>query len=327
MKRSIFLKISLVLLCLLMLVCSVSCDNGGEAGGGKPNSPDGATKLSFKSASSYDYLKTLDGKKVTINGYLATSSPVDGSFIFLMNLPLQSCPFCVPNTTELSNTIEVYPKSGEKFDYTNQAVQVVGTLEVAPDKNKPFTDPYGYQFNFKIVDATYTILKAEDMSENMAQWQKISSTDVVNDVYKMYDFVHFVCSWNTYSVKSWTDVDGKVHPGYYLYAADAINYLTKDGAQWNYGYKEVYFDAIIAEIKKIDATAYDDLVKNIEAAKALSEKAIKELMDGNYTYEHKYVEEFGTYDDIYTINKGEELMAEWQRIYTDFSDWLGSWEL
>ena len=44
-----------------------------------------AVKLSFKSAASYEYLQTLNNKQVTINGYMATSSPVDGSFIFLMN--------------------------------------------------------------------------------------------------------------------------------------------------------------------------------------------------------------------------------------------------
>lgn len=325
MKNKFLIKFGIVVLTLSLLLTFSACDNG--SGGGKQNNPDGATKLSFKSAASYDYLKTLNGQMVTINGYLATSSPVDGSFIFLMNLPLQSCPFCVPNTTELSNTMEVYPKDGEKFEYTNQAVQVVGTLEVAPDKNKPFTDMYGYQFNFKIVDATYTILQAEDLSEDMALWQKIANTEVINDVYKMYDYVHFLCAWNTYSVKSWTDADGNTHPGYYLWAADAMNYITKDGAQWNYGYKDGYFDNLIASVRAVDATAYEELVQNIEDAKALSEKAFGELTAGNYTYETKYVEEFGTTDNIYTINKGEELLAEWTQIYTFFSDWLGSWEL
>ena len=213
------------------------------------------------------------------------------------------------------------------YSITNQAVQVVGTLEVAPDKNKPFTDMYGYQFSFKIVDATYTILKAEDLSEDMALWQKIANTDVINDVYSMYDYLHFLCAWNTYSVKSWTDADGNTHTGYYLWASDAVGDITQDGAQWNYGYKEGYFDNLIAAVRAVDATAYEDLVQNIEAAKVLSEKALGELMAGNYTSEYKYVEEFGTYDDIYTINKGEELMAEWTAIYTFFSDWLGAWEL
>ena len=103
-----------------------------------------AVKLSFKSAASFEYLQTLNNKEVTINGYMATSSPVDGSFIFLMNMPYQNCPFCKPNTSQLSNTIEVYPEAKEKFSYTTSAIKIVGTMIVAEDPNKPFTDPFDY---------------------------------------------------------------------------------------------------------------------------------------------------------------------------------------
>ena len=89
--------------------------------------------------------------------------------------------------------MEIYPKKGESFSYTTQAIQVVGTLEVSESEDKPFTDMYGYEFCCKIVDATYTIIKAEDLSEDMALWQKIANTDVVNDIYKMYDYVNFLC--------------------------------------------------------------------------------------------------------------------------------------
>ena len=83
-------KLKIILsLCLVvaMLLCFAGC---------KSKETGEATKLSFQAASGYDYLKTLDGTQVTISGYMATSSPVDGSFMFLMNLPYQSCPFCVP---------------------------------------------------------------------------------------------------------------------------------------------------------------------------------------------------------------------------------------
>ena len=143
MKKQTKLTKSFLIILIISLLASsfIGCSDEGAVGD--------ATKLSFKATLEYDYLKTLDGKTVTINGYMATSSPVDGSFMFLMNLPYQSCPFCVPNTSELSNTIEVYPAKGEDFtSFTNQAIKVVGTLEVAADKNKPFTDKYGYTFNF-----------------------------------------------------------------------------------------------------------------------------------------------------------------------------------
>ena len=180
----------LLLLCLSMalMLPLVGC---GKSDAGS------ATKLSFKSAASYEDLKSLDGKTVTINGYMATSSPVDGGYIFLMNLPYQSCPFCVPNTSQLSNTMAVYAPKGDAFAYTTQAIKVVGTLVVAESESQPFTDNYGYEFSFKIVDATYTILKDEDLSADMALWQKVATSGIVEEVYKMYDYVNFVCAWNT----------------------------------------------------------------------------------------------------------------------------------
>ena len=293
----------------------------------KENNAENATRLSFKSASGYDYLKTLDGQTVTISGYMATSSPVDGSFMFLMNLPYQSCPFCVPNTSELSNTMEIYPKKGESFSYTTQAIKVVGTLEVADSKDEPFTDMYGYTFSFKIVDATYTIIKAEDLSDDMALWQKIASTDVVNDIYRMYDYINFLCAWNTYYVNNYVDQNGVTQPGYYIWPSDAQSYIYTDGAQFNYGYKDGYFDGIVKKIESADKTAFADLVANVRKAESLAKKALAELEAGNYTSEYKYLELFGHEDYVYTLNKGEELTSEMSKIYSEFSDWLGSWEM
>ena len=285
------------------------------------------TKLSFRAASGYDYLKTLDGTQVTISGYMATSSPVDGSFMFLMNLPYQSCPFCVPNTSQLSNTMEVYPKKGETFGFTNQAIKITGTLTVAENEEEPFTDMYGYEFNYKIVDATYTIIQADELSEDMALWQKIAETDVVSDIYRMYDYVNFLCAWNTYYVDSGTDENGNVVPGYYLYPTDAVYLITTDGAQYNYGYQDGYFDSIIVQIEAVDPKAFNDLVTNIRGAEALAQKALAELENERYTFEKKYLEQFSTEDLVYTLNIGEELTAEMQTLYSAFANWLGSWEM
>ena len=319
-QTKLFKTLSVLLIISVTLCSLIGCNEESD-------NADGATKLSFKSALEYDYLKTLDGKQVTINGYMATSSPVDGSFMFLMNLPYQSCPFCVPNTSQLSNTMEIYPKSGDSFSYTAQAIKVVGTLMVSESVDKPFSDKYGYKFNFKIVNATYTIIKAEDLSEDMALWQKIANSDVVTDIYAMYDYVNFLCAWNTYYVRSYTDANGNTQPGYYLYPSDAKNFIYKDGAQFNYGYKDGYFDSLIAKIEGIDKTAFADLVANIRKAETLAQKALAELDAGNYTYEYKYVEMFGKEDYVYTLNKGAELQAEMNALYKEFSSWLGSWEM
>ena len=308
-------------LAFVLVFAFVGCKDKETENGVEP------IKLSFKSAAGYEYLKTLDGEQVTISGYMATSSPVDGSFLFLMNLPYQSCPFCVPNTSQLSNTMEVYPKKGESFSYTTQAIKVVGTLVVAENEDQPFTDMYGYEFNYKIVDATYTIIKAEDMSADLALWQKIASSEVVNDIYAMYDYVNFLCSWNTYFINSYIDEKGDMVKGYYLYPSDALYYITTEGAQWNYGFQEGYFDKIVGKITAVDETAFDDLVENVRKAELLAKKALLQLEEGNYTYEYKYVEKFDSEDRVYTLTLGEELKAEMQAIYMEFSNWLGSWEM
>ena len=306
-------------ICLIALIClplSGCKENGGEI-----------TKLSFQAASGYDYLKTLDGTQVSISGYMATSSPVDGSFMFLMNLPYQSCPFCVPNTSQLSNTMEVYPKNGKAFSYTNQAIKVVGTLVVAESEDEPFTDMYGYQFNFKITDAEYTIIQAKDLSEDIALWQKIAQTDVVSDIYQMYDYVNFLCAWNSYYFNASTDENGNTIPGFCMGPEDALSMLQTEGAQYHYGYAEGYFDEIVEKIESVDPNAFADLTANVRKAETLAAKALQELENGNYTSAVEYVEPLQGESLVYTLNIGDELTEEMQTIYAEFSNWLGSWEM
>lgn len=310
---------------LVFSMCACGKATGDDKASQKPSAD--LLKLSFKAASSYDYLKKNDGCTVSINGYMATSSPADGSFIFLMNLPYQSCPFCVPNTSALANTIECYPQKGRTFDYTNQAVKVTGTLVVSEREDKNFKDMYGYEFNFKIEDADYTIISAEELGEDMALWQALAQTDVITEVYNMYNFVSFVCSWNTYYVKPFTDEEGKKHNGFYLYASDAENYLYDEEGQYHYGMADGYFDGIVSTIEKVDPEAFSDLVENVRKAEVLAEKAIKELKDGNYTSTYQHVDMFDTQDYVYTINKGDELAAEMDAIYVEFSSWLSNWEM
>ena len=62
-------------------------------------------------------------------------------------------------------------------------------------------------------------------------------------------------------------------------------------------------------------------------AEVLANKALGALENKNYTYEYKYVEKFGKEDWIFTLNKGEELTAEMQQIYMEFSNWRGSGEM
>lgn len=323
-RKSIFKSISMLVLLAFSLTILASCSKDGKSAAPDIND---VTKISFKETAGFDYLKSLDDKYVTINGYMATNSPVDGSFIFLMNLPYQNCPFCVPNTSQLSNTIEIYPEKGETFAYTTQAIKVVGKLEVAESEDKPFTDSYGYEFCCKIVDATYSVIKSEELSEEVALWQKIADSDVVNDVYQMYDYLNFLCTWDTCFVKSYTNENGEIVPGYYLYASDAERYIYSENGKYNYGYKDGYFDSIVEKIEAVDKNAFAGLVANVRKAQTIAEKALSDLENQNYTSEYKYIEKFGVEDWVFTLNNGDELSTETKEAYNEFSDWLGSWEM
>lgn len=320
-------RILVFCLCLLLVMGMTACAS--------KETETEAVKLSFKSATSYAELKKLDGQTVAINGYMATSSPVDGGYLFLMNLPYQSCPFCVPNTSQLSNTMAVYAREGKSFDYTGQAIKVTGKLVVAEDESKPFTDKYGYEFSFKIVDATYTVLTDAELTADMAAWQKIADSGLMDEMYRMYDYLNFVCKWNTYFVNSYTNSKGEVVKGYYLWPADALRYLRADGSeaysgytgQFHYGYRDGYFTELVSKIEALGMEEATVLVDNVRAAEQLAHKAVKELEDGNYTYEEKYVEKFDTTDKVYSINKGEELEREWKEVYSVFEQWLASLEM
>lgn len=321
-------KILALVLVATLLLCLVACGKNYDDALAE------ATKISFKSATSYEELKKLDGKTVAINGYMATSSPVDGGYLFLMNLPYQSCPFCVPNTSQLSNTMAVYAKNGKSFDYTAQAIKIVGTLVVAESEDQPFSDKYGYEFSFKIVDAEYRILTDDEMTADLLLWQKIADSGIMDQMYSMYDYLNFVCKWPTYYVNTYTASDGTVVKGYYLWPSDALRYLQADGSdaysgyvgQYHYGYVDGYFDQLAAKIEALGIEEASILITNVMDAKALAERALLELENGNYTFEEQYIEQFDNTDNVYTLIDGDQLSAEWADIYSVFEMWLAALE-
>lgn len=305
-------KITAVLLACIILASSlsllISCDSGSENEGG-------TQMLSFSQAQSVAEMEKLDGKQVTIIGYMSTLSPISGKFMYLMNLPYQSCPFCIPNTTQLSNTMAVYAKGNDEFEFTDRAIQVTGTLEFGD-----YTDEFGYVYSYRIKDATYSVLDSENMSAELKLWQQLASTDVVSEVYSMFEYVNFLCFWPTYTMEFESGKD-------YLYPEDAIYFIETDGAKFNYGFKSGYFDNMISTIKSVDETAFADLVKVVEDAKALCGKAYAELKAGNYSLSTEYSAYFNDGRTQYVINAAAELESEMDRIFSAFSDWISSWEL
>ena len=301
-------KIIAILLAVLMLLPTfTACSDDTDVSG--------TQLLSFSQAQSTKEMKKMDGKTVSIIGYMSTLSPISGSFMYLMNLPYQSCPFCIPNTTELANTIAVYAKSSDGFKFTDRAIQVVGTLEFGD-----YTDEFGYVYSYRIKDATYSILDTKDMDPKLQLWQQLASTDVIAEIYRMYEYVNFLCFWPTYTAEFGKGKD-------YLYPSDAKHFYQTDDAQYNYGYQKDYFSNIIATIESVSETEFTDLISNVEQAEALAKRAISELENGKYKTVPEYSGTFKDNRTQYKLDRADELKYQMDAIYSAFAKWLAGWEL
>lgn len=106
--------------CAVPDVCTVRLRQRGDRSG----------EAKLRGIRRYHTLNSLDGSCVTITGYMATLSPLDGRYMYLMNMPYQSCPFCVPNTCRLSNTMAVFVAGDTKFEFADCQMKITGALKV-----------------------------------------------------------------------------------------------------------------------------------------------------------------------------------------------------
>ena len=308
MRKEIYMKKFAALIALLICIALLATGCGST----KASSSE-ATKLSFADSASLDTLKALDGKSVTITGYMATLSPLSGEYIYLMNMPYQSCPFCVPNTNQLSNTMAVYAASGSKFEFTDRPVQISGTMRVA-DR----VDDYGYSYNYYIDDASYTAVDLSSVSQEYALYQSLAEDGVIADVNAMFDYLMFVCQWTEYT-SSYTDENGQ-QITFYLYPGDVTSILESDGLN---GYATQaspdYFPGLISRVNAVSSTGLTELTDVLSAAQAVEQYARAELEAGNYTYDEAA--------DKYTLTNDEELYNRFYEVYAAFSTWLTQYEL
>lgn len=312
--KKIFFNVLLIILVLFITGCEKPTPDNPDNPDG-PIEEEGTKLLSFSQAQSIEELEKLNGKEVVIIGYMSTLSPISGEFMYLMNLPYQSCPFCVPNSTQLANTMAVYAKSSKGFEFTDRAIEVTGILEFGD-----FTDEFGYIYNYRIIQATYEIVNTEDMDPKLKLWQQLASTDVISEIFQMYEYVNFLCYWPSYTAQFESGRD-------YLYPSDALYFIQTDKAQFNYGYKEGYFQGLIKTVKEVNETEFETLVNNITKAEQLSALALAQLTEGKYTIVAEYSNEFNDGRNQYKILISEELEKKIDDLYTEFSNWLSSWEL
>lgn len=150
-KKAVILIFTIVIIALLG-----GCDST------KLKEVDGVIELKFKDTIKTLELKEIDSKTVSMIGFMSTSTPLNGEYTYLMNMPYQNCAFCVPNTDSLVNTIAVYPKQGKKFEFTDVPVKVTGTLEFAS-----ITDSMGYSYEYRIKDAKLEVADISELEEGI----------------------------------------------------------------------------------------------------------------------------------------------------------------
>lgn len=296
------------LLSLMLMLCLLTAALTGCGGGSAETA-----QLKFADSASLETIEKLDGKTVTITGYMATLSPLTGDYIYLMNMPYQSCPFCVPNTQQLSNTMAVYAAKGVKFDFTDRPVKITGTMKI-----EDCVDDYGYSYNYRIVDAKYEVVDLSSVSQEYALYQSLAADGVIGDINSMFDYLLFLCQWNEYT-SSYTDENGQ-DVSFYLFPGDVTSILEDDGP---YGYaaqsSEDYYPGLIERVKAVSATELGELTGIIEDAQAVAQYARSELDNGNYSYDEA--------SDKYILNDADGLIERFQSVYARFSNWLASYEL
>jgi hypothetical protein len=98
-----------------------------------------------------DSLLALNGKQVTMRGYMAPPLKPESHFFVLTGQPLALCPFCQSDADWPVDIVVIYLKSLAPMLGGGEAVAVSGRLEVGS-----WTDPEtGFVSQIRIVDASF----------------------------------------------------------------------------------------------------------------------------------------------------------------------------
>lgn len=96
-------------------------------------------------------VKALEGKTVSVVGYMAPPLKARGTFFVLTKQPVSLCPYCNSDADWPADIIVVYLKATETFRQRNRPLVVTGRLEVGSH-----TDPdTGFVSLLRLSEAAY----------------------------------------------------------------------------------------------------------------------------------------------------------------------------
>ncbi|MBQ9279689.1 MAG: hypothetical protein IJ215_01390 [Clostridia bacterium] len=121
------------------------------------------TRNGVKSVSST--FNSFNGEMVELTGYMAVQSPLDESYVYLVNQPYVSCPFCAIGDVTKLEIIPVYMANGGAIKYTENGVTVRGTLEVAEK-----VDALEYTTQCRIIADKVTEIIDENADKELQAW-------------------------------------------------------------------------------------------------------------------------------------------------------------
>jgi hypothetical protein len=200
----------------------------------------GVIELKFKNTNSDEYLKSINGKKVSVTGYISSLSPISGKFAYLMNLPYQNCPFCVPGTSSIYNTLAIYSSGNDKIEFTDKPVTVEGTLEVGD-----FTDEFGYQYKVRINKAKVKDADIDKLSKNVLIYSAVSKEGIVTEINNIMMELDKIIFYDFYQQQN------NVSP-------DSIK-------PFDLG----RIDTVIGKLKAISENDYSDLIQTLQSARGI----------------------------------------------------------
>lgn len=224
----------------------------------------GIITLKFKNTNSNEVISALNGKKVSITGYLSTLSPLNGEFAYLMNMPYQSCPFCIPGTAAISNTLAIVSGNNKKIEFTDLPVTVTGILETGE-----FSDEFGYEYGVRLNNVTVENADVDKLADSVKKYNLLAENGVVANIYNSIMTVDTTVFYDYYELEAPEKI-----------LLDGINYTKSSLEQYN------------------SNGDYDKLVDVMNDLINLSNEVNSKIAQGDYSLFGEYQNEL---QDIYYV--------------------------
>lgn len=104
-----------------------------------------------KDRSFSDLARSLEGERISVDGYMAPPLKADSRFFVLTKIPMAVCPFCETEAEWPRDILAIYTKRTVEVEAFNRKIVTSGVLELGT-----FKDPdTGFVSRVRLIDAVY----------------------------------------------------------------------------------------------------------------------------------------------------------------------------